>query len=463
MKRTTFLLLCVYLPALVWSQISFEKSYSGFPGVTSSIGTCVVQTSDQGYAISAWMYKETQNSLLMIKTNPAGDTTRTVPIEGGFSTFISAMDGGFVAAGGKYNKLMMLKMDADFNTEWSYTTGTDFSIGSSVCQTSDSGYCFIGDVGFYMMPTNQVYVVRTDKHGNIIWIKSFGGNLIHLRGYAVIPSPDGGFIICGNLQQSGIRMSAFLMKVNSLGDSLWTKTYNRSDDSKGYTVLPSENNGYMLFGTDDPAGETFSLYLVNTNDQGDTLWTKTYDCLRSAMKLTAAKMRNGGYIAAGTRNGITDLTDICLIRITDQGDTLWTKSIGTLGNEVTMSVKQTLDDGFVVCGYVSNLPDQESAVYLVKTDSLGQYYPADIGELTVNDRIRSFPNPFRAVINVTSVDPVQSAEIFNIHGQSVFSDTYQSKDAHHITISPGIQPDGIYFLKIATDKTVMTRKVIKIN
>jgi hypothetical protein len=462
MKRITFLLLCTYLPVLVWSQISFEKSYSGFPGVTSSLGTCVVQTSDQGYAISATMHKETQNSFLMIKTNPAGDTTRTVPIEGGVSSFISAMDGGFVATGGKDHKLMMLKMDADFNTVWSYTTGTDFSIGSSVCQTSDSGFCFIGDVGIYMMPTNQIYVVRTDKHGNILWTKSIGGNLIPLRGYAVISSPDGGFIICGNLQHAGI-MSAFLLKLNSLGDSLWTKTYNRSDNSQGYTVLPSENNGYMLFGTDDPTGETFSLYLVNTNDQGDTVWTKTYNCLRSATKLTAAKMRNGGYIAAGTRNGITDITDICLIRITDQGDTLWTKSVGTLGNEVTMSLKQTLDDGFVVCGYVSNLPDQESAVYLVKTDSLGQYYPAGFGELADNHRIRLFPNPFKTVINVTSDDPVRSAELFNIHGQLVYAVTFQSKDTQHITISPGIQPDGIYFLRIATDKTIKTRKLFKIN
>lgn len=462
MKRITFLLLCAYLPAVVYSQISFEKSYSGFPGAKSSHGTCVVQTSDQGYVISAAIQKEVQVSSLMIKTNPAGDTIQTKPIEGVASFFIPTMDGGFLVTGSQNSQLMMLKMNADFNAEWSNTTGTYGSSGSSVCQTSDSGFCFIGNVGLYPVPSNQIYAVRTDKHGNILWTKVIGGNQIPLSGSSVITSPDGGFIICGTLAQAGTS-SAFLLKLNSIGDSVWTKAYNRSDLSQGCTVLQSENNGYMLVGTDDPADETFLLYLVNTNEQGDTLWTKTYNCLRSPMLPSAAKISNGGYIAAGTRNGIADITDVCLIRITENGDTLWTKSVGTLSDEVTMSVKQTLDDGFVVCGYVSNLPYQESAVYLVKTDSLGQYHPADIGELPENNGTRLFPNPFKTIINVTANDPVQSVEIFNIHGQSVYAVTYQSKDTYHITISLGNQPDGIYLLKIATDKTNKTRKLIKIN
>ena len=83
-------------------------------------------------------------------------------------------------------------------------------------------------------------------------------------------------------------------------DTLWTRTYGGSGDEWAYSVQQTADGGYIV------AGYTYSFgagggdfYLVKTNSQGDTLWTRTYGGSDDDGAYSVQQTADGGYIVAG--------------------------------------------------------------------------------------------------------------------------------------------------------------------
>ena len=128
------------------------------------------------------------------------------------------------------------------------------------------------------------------------------------------------------------------------------RTYSGSQEySSGHVVMPSADNGYLIAGYYDSVGPD-QLFLIKTNSLGDTLWTRKYTCIYNSGVLSATKIMAGGYMVAGTEATEFWQTKVCLVRIAENGDTLWTKKVGTMTTEMSMSIKQTVDQGYIISG-----------------------------------------------------------------------------------------------------------------
>src|SRR4029078_10269550 len=68
-----------------------------------------------------------------------------------------------------------------------------------------------------------------------------------------------------------------LIKLNASGDTLWSKTYGGSKDDFGYSIINTQDNNLLMCGVSySYTTEGYSdLYLIKVNTDGDTLWTKT--------------------------------------------------------------------------------------------------------------------------------------------------------------------------------------------
>ncbi|MBM3324681.1 MAG: hypothetical protein FJY66_03350, partial [Calditrichaeota bacterium] len=69
----------------------------------------------------------------------------------------------------------------------------------------------------------------------------------------------------------------YLVKTDSHGDTLWTRTYGRTASDAAYCIQQTADGGYIVAGyseSEDANGH--DCYLVKTDEQGDTLWTRTY-------------------------------------------------------------------------------------------------------------------------------------------------------------------------------------------
>jgi hypothetical protein len=127
------------------------------------------------------------------------------------------------------------------------------------------------------------------------------------------------------------------------------------------------------------AGWTFSfdagfgdVYLIKTNSNGDTLWTRTYGGSDHDWGRSVQQTTDGGHIVAGyTTSFGTGGSDFCVIKTDSLGDPLWTRTYGGSSDEWANSVQQTTDGGYIVAGYTTSFGAGNFDVMLTKLDSLG--------------------------------------------------------------------------------------------
>ncbi|MEO8149877.1 MAG: hypothetical protein ABI723_19715, partial [Bacteroidia bacterium] len=245
--------------------------------------------------------------------------------------------------------------------------------GYSAQQTMDGGYIIVGATIGFGAGNTDVYLIKTDSIGDTLWTKTFGKGLDDY-GYSVQQTTDSGYIIAGFITSSGVgSWDFYLIRTNANGDTLWTKTYGGTGLDNVNSVKQTSDNGFIIAGTTTSFGAGSSdIYLIKTNTNGDTLWTRTFGGSSWEEGRSVQQTADGGYIITGKTSSFgLGNDDVCLIKTNATGDTLWTKTFGGAGYENALSVQQTADNGYIVVGATEGFGAGNNDAYLIKTDSIG--------------------------------------------------------------------------------------------
>ncbi|MBD3232518.1 MAG: T9SS type A sorting domain-containing protein [candidate division Zixibacteria bacterium] len=285
-------------------------------------------------------------------------------------------DGGYIMAGftesygGGGRDFYLIKTDSEGNSLWSETYGgVDRDEALSVQQTSDGGYIVGGLTESYGAGAVDFYLIKTDSDGNTVWTKTYGGSDSDY-GYSVRQTNDGGYIFAGYSESFGAGAGdMYLVKTNSAGDTLWTRAFGGTDYEGASSVQQTADGGYIVAGHTNSFGAgDYDCYLVKTDSAGNPQWTGTYGAGTYEIAQSVHQTFDGGYILAGYSNN-GDI-DFYVVKIDSDGDAIWSGIYGQNGgaDEFAFCVRQTLDGGYIVAGRTTNNGDD---FYLVKTNSGG--------------------------------------------------------------------------------------------
>lgn len=235
----------------------------------------MIQTPDGGYLIvgDENLFGTHGRDIYLLKTDPSGNmqwnkTYGDTHYEAGFSV-VQSPNGGYVIAGSQGSNVFVVKTDLSGNMVWNKTFSP--SVGNSVIRSSDGGYAIVGATGF------DVYLIKTDSSGNMQWSKTYGGNGTD-EGTYVIQTPDGGYAFVGSLS-SRVDIDVYFVKTDSYGNMLWNRTYGGNHTSYyGESIVQSSDGGYLIAGytRSKVVGSNAILYVVKTDSSGNKLWSKTY-------------------------------------------------------------------------------------------------------------------------------------------------------------------------------------------
>jgi len=289
-------------------------------------------------------------------------------------------DGGYITAGGTNSfgagsyDVYLVKTDADGSLLWQNTIGeAKHEYALSMQPTDDGGYIIAGRTGTYGVSGYDVFLVKIDNGGNEQWQNTFGGAEDDVA-FSVKPTGDGGYIIAGQTQSFDSGGSNFyLAKTDADGKLLWQKDLGGADWDLAYSVLPASDGGYII------AGNTYSFdrgiydfYLVKTDADGNPLWQKTISGAVSGFARSMQPTSDGGYIIAGETSSFGGGNlDAYLIKIDVDGNLLWQKAFGGANNDSAHSVLPTSDGGYIIAGHTESFGAGYYDVYIVKTDADG--------------------------------------------------------------------------------------------
>ncbi len=193
-----------------------------------------------------------------------------------------------------------------------------------------------------------------------LWTRTFGGDQFD-GGYCVQETSDSGYIIVGStslFSASPDTNDIWLIKTDKNGNTLWTKTYGDTDVESGRFVQETQDGGFIITG--EKTGLETNVYLVRTNSIGDTLWTRIYV---GDVGKCVQETNDGGFI-------IID-RDMQLIKTDSLGNLLWAKTYGKVLDKAGSSVQQIFDGGFILTGFTSEDAQGYYDIWLVKTNANG--------------------------------------------------------------------------------------------
>ena len=413
-----------------------------------------------------------------------------------FYTIIANHDSGYILAGelntGINYDAFCVKADAKGNPIWSkviHTASYNTAI-VSILKTMDGGYIMTGFADpIYPLTDYKIFVARLDASGNLQWSNLFANGNGENFGSSIKQTSDSGFIVSGySSNKSPFEEDAFLIKLSPDGTVNWAKNYQVSQQNSIGNDVQITSNGFLYYLS------TQYTILVKTDFSGNILWTKSYDNLEGGIgvypKLPGLhKTQNNGYVFVGSN----------LTKIDTSGNIQWTTSIFLNTTKVITSNDggfYVLGDGPLI-GAIAYTAPHTPQVGIIKTDSAGiggdctfpssspfridtitaspanvtsltgvsasSVFPASdtllintvsgcvsflggVNQVSSQKSIKIFPNPSNGIFTVDAggSEPFQLT-IMNTVGQII----YQGEmDQANNTIDLHANPDGIYFYRI---------------
>jgi hypothetical protein len=489
MKKSILFLISIF--SATFAVVTFEKNLGA---EWDDHGNAVCQTSDGGYLFAGSMVDSldyTYTFLIMTKLHSDGEmdwltwvtgavfTDASFPYNVGYSV-IESNDGGYVVAGSidavnmgaMLTEVFVVKTDTEGNIIWYYQDINDGQLSSvafQIIQTKDNGYIIICENRLGHVYNYDDFIIKLDSNGKELWRKYYYLGIT--KGRSILQTNEGGYAFISTKKDDLENDVQILLKTDSLGNETWIKTYpGLFSYSMGYTLKNTSDDGFLIFGMTDQESYGNLARLIKTDVNGEMLWEKYYGILENTQENTVGRSlyitADGGFILAGYTEKISSgLADAWLIKTDSEGNEIWKKTYGREGDDRFYSVIQTADGGYIMTGYTDSYGYGGKDMWIIKTDENGTEIESPFLPQTT-ELFQNFPNPFNPVTSISyALSQAGQVElsVYNLNGQFVkrLVDEKQEKGAHKVEFDVGDLTSGLYIYSLKVDgKFVQSRKMM---
>jgi hypothetical protein len=447
-------------------------------------GMSVLQTPDKGYVITG--EGTSGKSPFLMKTDSLGDTvwTRSYARGGMGREVIQTDDRGYAITGSIEGDACLIKTDSSGDTIWLRKYGgSGEEEGRSVIQVADGGYMVSGAY------ESSFYLIRTDSGGDTLWTRVYNDTLLKQIGCSLVEAVDGGFIVVGARRCCGSDLDAAICETKILpsGGIEWSKRIRVRQNNAATGIIRTTDSCYVVTGYVRDEGESEAACLIKIDSSGDTIWTRTYSpSWLDEIGHSVIQTGDGGYLIAG-QSGTNMYCQFkaYLIKTDSMGDTLWTRKFDydscyyfyggphsdTCSSNMGYSVKQTADGGYIIAGMAASWEQGgyvDRKMYLIKTDSLGRVCSVqeEANDLKPGtESLTIYPNPFLRTTTIrysVSKKASVSLKVFDVTGRCVETLVSGEKKPGYRETELGTKNlgPGVYFAKFEAGDHKEVQKLI---
>ncbi|MBU1636117.1 T9SS type A sorting domain-containing protein [bacterium] len=472
-----FILLNIYSACYAQPTDTIWTVILGGEGI--DFASSIERLTSDNYAVAGSFYSPSNpsGSFLAVLTED-GDTlfTRILGDLGVTDVFqVRAIDSEAFVFSGSYfqlglgNKIVVGKMSLSGELEWlHHYDDLNAWIGFDIVCDEDSQHLTIVGGKPFGGSTPDAVIFKTDIDGDTLWSRAFGGaNCEHFE--SVIQSCDGGYVAVGiDCPNNPGAFRVIVTKVTTDGDSLWTNYLGPDPRSWAHGICLTPDCGFLIVGEYETDDQDSQVLAIKTDSLGNELWTKTYGGSESDKCYGVRALSSGGYLLCGstTSYGHGNI-DTYLININEESDTIWTATYGTEYSEYARSLAIAANGEIILAGgtrqasggnatdlFVTKMVDSQA----IDLDTVS-IVPAEF------DLLSAYPNPFNPTTTISFNLNKQSSvklNVFDVTGRQVSTliDDNLTAGKHQVMFDGAGLPSGIYFARLQAVSRTMTRKMV---
>ena len=378
----------------------------GYDGPSLTLGTITLTNAVSSvYEFDMFLAKYDSSGNVLWATGPANGTAVVA-----HAVTIDASEHIYVL-GGFYNRSVIFGTDTLINT---------------------------GYIGNYN--ATDVFLVKYDSLGNVLWAKCAGGNLgggfggtlptSVCSGAGITTDPVGNVYITGEFSDSmtlgaitlaDTTSNMFLAKYDPSGNTTWARkatgsntVYSITSDDTGNIFISGNYRSSITFGTttlNNGNDTIYSLFLVKYDTSGNAVSVNTASCDKAYPYSISCDPANNIYVAGLYNSPDITFSTTTLINTPPYGDMFLAK-------------------------LKSNLPNNTRIQIINK------------------EKIDIYPNPAHTYLRISATYNITTIVIANLLGQTVYSNRY---NASQVQVDVAELPTGVYFVKVNEE----VRKFVK--
>jgi len=458
-------------PDTVWTRTYGSSDFE--------ISSSVINTTDDNYMVTGCHYTDELSYGFLLKINQYGDTIWYKEYEclgpGYTESLTETEDGGFLVIGLKYypeteNKDVLLFKTNDLgDTVWSKSYGgSQLNTPISIIPANDSGYIVIGETG-NLADDMDIWLLRINDLGDTVWTKTFGGDGVDLC-YDIKSIADNGYILVGQIDTySSNAKDVYLIKFDNSCDTVWTKTYGSEGDESGMSIICLDDQGFLITGcTNSDPGGLDDLYIIRVNGDGDSLYSKIYGGDEGEGASSILPINNNTFLISGVTSsyGLGGY-DLYFLVINDNGDTISTATFGGAGWDYAYDAIKANNQSFITCGFSSSFGAGDYDVYLanISIDNIGIIHETHLSSSLYYALNQNYPNPFNAATTITFniiTTEFVTLKLYDILGREIrtLHNEISPPGMHEILLNAAELTSGVYFYRLQAGGYSESQKLV---
>ncbi len=393
----------------------------------------IVETSDGGFLIVGATDSFSNNDtsdVLIVKTDSKGNVewakTYGGPNDDDMAIDVKKDGNEYIVAGwtqsfgsGDFD-FWVFKIDSNGKVQWEKAYGGAKKEQAWSVNVVSDGYIVTGGTTSFGAGLSDVWILKLNKDGSIIWQKTYGSSNDDAPGGQYdefvarsIVDKNGDIVMSTVTESFGIGGDIWVVKIDSSnGNIKWEKSFGNTDEDTNWALSESSSGGYFIPGSylDPDTGEA-DLWVIYVNENGGINWQKTYGISgKFDEALNVVGTSDGGAVISSYYEINNTDWNASLIKVDNSGNIVFSREINTGGLDWTNAAVQ-LSDGNIAAIGVTTLQSTDQDLFLLKVDKDGnldnscQYF-SDLNLNIADTNIT--PSDTNATVNDTNVSPVNT-------------------------------------------------------
>lgn len=172
--------------------------------------------------------------------------------------------------------IYLIKIDENGNELWSKTYGGfNQEGGNQIISTHDDNYLVLGFTQTFGAGDRDFYLLKINPQGDTLWTKTYGSSNYE-ESQEIMKVKNGGYLLFGHSAAFDVNHDMYAVKINEAGDIIWGETYGGNAHDGGEGALQDNDGNFLLLGRSNSFGNAEEAYFIRTNQSGEIISENNY-------------------------------------------------------------------------------------------------------------------------------------------------------------------------------------------